>query len=41
MSHPIPDGGTCPITYAVMDDPVTLCDGHCYERTAIEAWCVM
>ena len=29
---------TCPITGALMKDPVTAEDGRWYERTAIEAW---
>ena len=28
----------CPITQALMTDPVILSDGHSYERTAIEQW---
>ncbi len=28
----------CPITLAVMDDPVTACDGVNYERSALEMW---
>lgn len=28
----------CPITLAQMTDPVIACDGHTYERTAIEDW---
>lgn len=28
----------CPITNAVMDDPVVAADGRSYERTAIEMW---
>eukprot|EP00210_Caulerpa_lentillifera_P006928 g6624.t1 len=28
----------CPITCAVMEDPVTASDGHTYERSAIEQW---
>jgi hypothetical protein len=29
----------CPITGEIMDDPViTVADGHCYERQAIEEW---
>lgn len=29
---------TCPITQMVMVDPVCTCDGHTYERKAIEDW---
>lgn len=32
------DEHTCPITGALMKDPVTAEDGRWYERTAIEAW---
>jgi hypothetical protein len=28
----------CPITRQMMRDPVVLCDGHSYERTAIREW---
>jgi hypothetical protein len=28
----------CPITLKIMQDPVTLSDGHCYERSAIVKW---
>lgn len=28
----------CPITLEIMKDPVIACDGHTYERRAIEAW---
>jgi hypothetical protein len=28
----------CPITGEVMVDPVTTCDGHAFEREAIERW---
>jgi Mg-chelatase subunit ChlD len=34
----VPSEFLCPITYEVMTDPVTLSDGHTYERTAIEQW---
>ena len=33
-----PDDFVCPITQALMDDPVLATDGHTYERRAIEAW---
>ena len=35
---PIPDQFYCPILHEVLEDPVTTCDGHTYERVAIEAW---
>jgi hypothetical protein len=28
----------CPITMAIMSDPVVAADGHSYERKAIEEW---
>jgi hypothetical protein len=28
----------CPITYALMEDPVVAADGHTYERKAIKRW---
>src|SRR5690242_10162615 len=28
----------CPISGMLMYDPVTLCDGYCYEREAINKW---
>jgi hypothetical protein len=28
----------CPITVELMADPVVTCDGHTYERQAIERW---
>ena len=28
----------CPISLALMSDPVVTCDGHTYERIAIEIW---
>ena len=32
-------GMICPITQEIMQDPVvTVCDGHSYERQAIEDW---
>ena len=33
-----PDDFVCPITQALMEDPVLATDGHTYERRAIEAW---
>ena len=33
-----PDFLLCPITQEVMDDPVITCDGHTFERKAIEDW---
>jgi hypothetical protein len=37
-SNPDPDWALCPITQAVMADPVVVSDGHSYERAAIETW---
>ena len=34
----VPDNFRCPITTAVMEDPVFAMDGHTYEREAIETW---
>jgi serine/threonine protein kinase len=34
----IPDGFICPITQDIMRDPVSLPDGHSYERKAIMDW---
>ena len=34
----IPSHLVCPITLELMNDPVVTCDGHCYERLAIELW---
>ena len=31
----------CPITQRLIKDPVITCDGHTYEREAIEKWFVM
>ena len=28
----------CPIRHVLFQDPVVACDGHCYEREAIEDW---
>jgi hypothetical protein len=28
----------CPLTHLLMQDPVMTCDGHTYDRVAIEAW---
>jgi hypothetical protein len=33
-----PDQLMCPITHALMEDPVVATDGHTYERSAIECW---
>ena len=33
-----PNEYLCPITMLVMKDPVILCDGFSYERSAIEKW---
>lgn len=38
-ASPVPEvqaGLTCPITFALMQDPVLAADGHTYERAAIE-----
>lgn len=32
------DAFSCPILYQKMKDPVICCDGHTYERKAIEQW---
>ena len=34
----IPEAFLCPITFALMDDPVVMMDGMTYERRAIETW---
>ena len=34
----VPEAFVCPITGDVIRDPVMLCDGHSYERQAIETW---
>jgi len=34
----IPDSLCCPITSSLMLDPVVMCDGHTYERSAIVEW---
>lgn len=31
-------GFKCPISLNIMEDPVIACDGHSYERVAIEKW---
>eukprot|EP00931_Biecheleriopsis_adriatica_P087234 TRINITY_DN61731_c0_g1_i1.p1 TRINITY_DN61731_c0_g1~~TRINITY_DN61731_c0_g1_i1.p1 ORF type:complete len:321 (-),score=21.14 TRINITY_DN61731_c0_g1_i1:51-950(-) len=31
-------GVRCPITTDIAQDPVMTCDGHCYDRAAIQAW---
>ena len=36
-----PDNYKCPITRAVMVDPVVLADGHTYERHAIVKWLLL
>jgi len=35
---PVPDSFKCPIACEIIRDPVTTCDGHVYERTAIQEW---
>mmetsp|Transcript_7081 Transcript_7081/g.18164 ORF Transcript_7081/g.18164 Transcript_7081/m.18164 type:complete len:901 (-) Transcript_7081:3417-6119(-) len=37
---PSPPAFKCPITHEVMEDPVCTCDGHTFERSAIESWLV-
>ena len=37
-SASLPPQFLCPITGEVMRDPVTTCDGHAFERAAIERW---
>jgi len=34
----VPKELVCPITQTLMVDPVSTCDGHTFERTAIERW---
>ncbi len=34
----VPRGCKCPITKAIMRDPVVAADGHTYEKSAIEVW---
>jgi hypothetical protein len=34
----VPPSFLCPITHAVMRDPVMCADGHTYERSAIQQW---
>eukprot|EP01087_Luapelamoeba_hula_P022770 TRINITY_DN8241_c0_g1_i1.p1 TRINITY_DN8241_c0_g1~~TRINITY_DN8241_c0_g1_i1.p1 ORF type:complete len:756 (+),score=147.38 TRINITY_DN8241_c0_g1_i1:39-2306(+) len=34
----IPEAFLCPITQDIMEDPVLTCDGHTYERSAIQEW---
>ena len=33
-----PDAFICPITFAMMTDPVITADGYTYEKSAIESW---
>ena len=35
---PIPGHFFCPILHEVFEDPASTCDGHTYERRAIEQW---
>ena len=37
-ARPPPTEFLCPITQELMSDPVSTCDGHTYERAAIERW---
>jgi hypothetical protein len=34
----IRDEFLCPITYELFREPVVACDGHTYEKAAIEKW---
>merc|ERR1712130_654037 len=36
----IPPEFLCPITHQIMTDPVLICDGHSYERDAIQDWLI-
>jgi hypothetical protein len=43
VMNPLPEDDlgnfiVCPITLKIMQDPVMLSDGHCYERVAIVKW---
>jgi hypothetical protein len=38
FKNDVPNEFICPITEEVFTDPVMTCDGHTYERKAIEAW---
>lgn len=40
FKNEIPEHLLCPITSDIFVDPVMTCDGHTYERKAIEAWFV-
>ena len=31
-----PDDFLCPMSHAIMDDPVVAADGHTYEKAAME-----
>eukprot|EP00961_Rhodomonas_salina_P025883 349779-Rhodomonas_salina.1 len=33
-----PEEFLCPLSLAIMDEPVSTVDGQCYDRTMIEAW---
>ena len=37
-AHQPPSELICPIEHVLFHDPVLACDGHCYERKAIELW---
>jgi hypothetical protein len=41
FKNEIPEHLLCPITSDIFVDPVMTCDGHTYERKAIEAWFVI
>ena len=36
----VPEELICPISGEIFVDPVMTCDGHTYERLAIEAWLI-
>ena len=40
-SYPIPKDYICFMTGKIMSEPVTIADGHTYEREAIEEWLQM
>ena len=35
---PVPGSFNCPILHDIMADPVSTCDGHTFERSAITVW---
>jgi hypothetical protein len=34
----MPCGFLDPVTFAIMCDPVSTCDGHTFDRSTVEAW---